>query len=103
MCLHCHSKLFPDIYYDWYFNHFTLMHVSGEHYNVGHPQKYMEGLLHNAYEAGEESHSPKAKLPLAFVDSAVYLFPVDSCVQPYRDWTTDHEDRPAPEEHFVWL
>ena len=101
--LHHHSKLFPDIYYDWYFNHFTLMHVSREHYNVGHPQKYMGGLLHNAYQAGEESHSPKAKLPLAFVDSAVYLFPVDSCVWPYWDWTTDHEDRPALEEHFVWL
>ena len=63
----------------------------------------MGGLLHNAYEAGEESHSPKAKLPLAFVDSAVYLFPVDSCVWPYQDWTTDHEDRLAPEEYFVWL
>ena len=24
-------------------------------------------------------------------------------MQPYRDWTTDHEDRSAPEEHFVWL
>ena len=79
------------------------MHVSGEHYNVGHPQKYVGGLLHNAYEAGEESHSLKAKLPPAFVDSAVYLFLVDSCVRLYRDWTTDHEDRPAPEEHFVWL
>ena len=64
VCLHRHSKLFPDIYYNRYFNHFTLMHMSREHYNVEHPQKYMGGLLHNAYEAGEESHSPKAKLPL---------------------------------------
>ena len=71
VCLHCQSKLFPDIYYDRYFSHFTVMHVSGEHYNVGHPQKYMGGLLHNAHEAREESHSPKAKLPPAFVDSSV--------------------------------
>ena len=103
VCLHRHSKLFPDIYYDWYFNHFTLMHVSREHYNVGHLQKYVGGLLHNAYEAREESHSPKAKLPPAVIDTAVYQFPVDSCVWPYWDWTTDHEDRLAPEEHFVWL
>ena len=101
--LHCQSRLFPDIYYDRYYSHFTMMHVSGEHYNVGHPQKYVGGLLHNAYEAGEESHSPKAKLPPPFVDNVVYLFPVDSCVWPYRDWTTDHEDRPALEEHFIWL
>ena len=103
VCLHHHSKLFPDIYYDWYFNHFTLMHVYREHYNVGHPQKYVGGLLHNAYEAGEESHSPKAKLPPAFVDTVVYQFLVDSCVWPYQDWTMDHEDRLALEEHFVWL
>ena len=79
--LHHHSRLFPDIDYDPYYSHFTLMHMSGEHY-MGHPQKYMGGLLHNAYEAGEESHSPKAKLPAAFVDSVVYLFLVDSCVRP---------------------
>ena len=101
--LHRQSRLFPDIYYDWYYSHFTLMHMSGEHYNVGYPQEYMGGLLHNAYEAGEESNSPKAKLPLAFVDSMVYLFQVDSCVWLYWDWTMDHEDRPALEEHFVWL
>ena len=63
---------------------------------MGHPQKYMGGLLHNAYEAGEKSHSPKVKLPLAFVDSMVYLFLLDCCVQPYWDWTTYYEDRPAP-------
>ena len=101
--LHHQSRLFPDIYYDRYYSHFTMMHMSREHYNVGHPQKYVGGLLHNAYEAREESHSPKAKLPPAFVDSTVYLFPVDSCVRLYRDWTTDHEDRPSTEEHFVWL
>ena len=103
VCLHHQSRLFPGIYYDWYYSHFTMMHVSGEHYNMGHPQKYVGALLHNAYEAREESHSPKAQLPLAFLDSVVYLFLVDSCVQPYWDWTTDHEDRAAPEEHFVWL
>ena len=101
--LYHHSRLFPDIYYDWYFNHFTLMHVSGEHYNMGHPQKYMGGFLHNAYEAGEVLHSPKAKLPLAFLDTSSYIFPVDSCVQPYQDWTMDSEVKPAPEEHFVFL
>ena len=100
--LHRQSRLFPDIYYDWYYSHFPMMHVSGEHYNVGHPQKYVGGLLHNAYE-GEESHSPKAKLPPGFLDDAVYIFLVDSCVQPYWDWTMDHEDKPAPEEHFIWL
>ena len=70
---------------------------------MGHPQKYVGGLLHNAYEAGEELHSPKAKLPPAVVDTAVYQFPVDSCVRPYWDWTMDHEDRLTLEEHFVWL
>ena len=79
------------------------MHVSIEHYNMGHPQKYVGRLLYSAYEAGEESHSPKAKITPAFVDTVVYQFLVDSCVWPYRDWTTDHEDRFAPEEHFVWL
>ena len=94
VCLHYQSRLFLDIYYDRYYSHFTMMHMSGEHYNVGHPQKYVEGLLHNAYEAGEESHSPKAKLPLSFVESTVYLFPVDSCVQPYQK---KHHRRPRSE------
>ena len=43
VCLHCQSKLFPDIYFDWYSNHFTIMHISREHYNVRHPQKICRG------------------------------------------------------------
>ena len=78
------------------------MHVSGEHYNVGHPQKYMGALLHNTYEAGD-THSSKAKLPLAYLDSTMYHFPVDSCVRSYRDWTTDFEDKSTPAEHFVYV
>ena len=71
LVLCCQSKLFPDIYFDQYSNHFTMMHVSGAHYNVGHLQKYVGALLHNAYEAGGKSKSPKAKLPLAFLDSNI--------------------------------
>ena len=78
--LHCQSRLFPDIYYDQYHSHFTMMHVSGEHYNIGHPQKYMGALLHNAYMPGEDPHSPKAKLPLAYMDNTIYKFPIDSCM-----------------------
>ena len=77
-----------------------MMYVSGEHYNVGHPQKYVGALLHNAYEAGGESNSPKAKLPPTYLDNAVYQFPVDSCMRPYRNWTTDFEDKSAPERTF---
>ena len=101
--LHCQSRLFLDIYFDWYHNHFTMMHMSGEHYNVRHPQKYMGALLHNAYEARGDPNSLKAKLPLAYLDNTVYKFPVDSCMQPYKDWTTDFKDKPALAEHFVWL
>ena len=35
--LHWKSLLFPDIYYDRCGTHFTLMHDTGEGYNVGHP------------------------------------------------------------------
>ena len=33
--LHRKSLLFPNIYYDWYGQHFTLMHDSGKGYWVG--------------------------------------------------------------------
>ena len=80
-----------------------MMHVSGEHYNVGHPQKYVGASLNNAYEARGNPNSLKAKLPLAYLDNAVYKFLVDSCLWPYKDWTTDFEDKPTLVEHFVWL
>ena len=101
--LHRQSKLFPDIYFDRYSNHFTMMHVSREQYNVGHLQKYVRAMLHNAYEAGGKSKSPKAKLPPAFLDSNVYQFPMDSCVWPYDDWTMGVEGKSTLAEHFVFL
>ena len=36
-------QLFPDIYYDLYGTHFTLMHDTGKGYNVGDPQKFLGG------------------------------------------------------------
>ena len=57
--LHCHSQLFLDIYFDWYGSHFTMMHVSSVQYNVGHPQKYVGALLHNAYEAWGKTKSQR--------------------------------------------
>ena len=78
------------------------MHDSGEHYNIGHPQKYVGALLHNAYEARDKA-SPRVKLPPAYLDNAIYAFPVDSCMWEYKDWTTDFDEKPAPAEHFVWL
>ena len=80
-----------------------MMHVSGEQYNVGHPQKYVGALFNNAYEAGGKTKSPKAKLPLAYIDNNVYQFPVDSCVRPYEDWTMGVRERAAMAEHFVFL
>ena len=47
--LHRKSFLFPDIYYDGYGHHFTLMHDSGKGYNVGDPQVFLGAQLHNAY------------------------------------------------------
>ena len=102
--LHHQSRLFPDIYFDRYHSHFTMIHMSREHYNVRHPQKYVGALLHNAYEARGDPKSLKAKLPLAYLENAVYKFPVDSCVWPYKDWTSDAiGDNPTLAEHFVWL
>ena len=99
--LHQDSRLFPDIYFDQYHHHFTIMHDSGRPFNMGHPQKFMGTLLHNAFQAGDKP-SPKVKLPLAFLDHPT-KFPIDSRVREYWDWTTDCEDRTSPDEHFVWL
>ena len=41
--LHRKSLLFPDIYYDRYGNHFTLMHETGKGYNGGDPQVFLGG------------------------------------------------------------
>ena len=78
-----------------------VMHDSGMPFNVSHPQRFMGAQLHNAFPAGDKP-SPKAKLPPAFLDHPT-KFPIDSCIQEYRDWTTDCEDRSSPDEHFVWL
>ena len=77
------------------------MHDSGMPFNVSHPQRFMSALLHNAFPARDKP-SPKAKLPPAFLDHPT-KFPIDSCVQEYRDWTTNCEDWSSPIEHFVWL
>ena len=100
------SLLFPDIYYDRYGHHFTLIHDSGKGYNMGDPQVFLGAQLHNAYTSGK-GPSPKAKLPPAFLDRPAGHPLVDSCTREYQDWTKDF---PAParskntlEEHFVWL
>ena len=77
------------------------MHDSGMPFNVGHPQRFVGALLHNAFPAGDKP-SPKARLPLAFLDHPT-KFPIDSCIREYQDWTTDCEDRSSPDEHFMWL
>ena len=56
--LHHQSKLFLDIYFDRYSNHFTMMHVSSEQYNVGHPQKYVGPHSTMLMKLGE-SHNPR--------------------------------------------
>ena len=90
--LHRKSLLFPDIYYDRYGHHFTLMHDTGKGYNVGDPQVFLRVLLHNAYTSGK-GPSPKAKLPPAFLDRPAEHPLIDSCTREYRDWT---KDSPAP-------
>ena len=105
--LHRKSLLYPDIYYDRCGTHFTLMHDTGKGYSVGHPQKFLGALLQNAVTSGKDP-SPKAKLPLAYLDLPAMSPLIDSCTRKYRDWM---EGRPAPEggerttleEHFVWL
>ena len=47
--LHRHSWLFPDLYFERFSQHFMVTHDSGKAYNVGHPQKFVGALLHNAY------------------------------------------------------
>ena len=99
--LHWDSRLFPDVYFDRYHHHFMIMHDSGRPFNVGHPQKFVGALLHNAFQAVDKPF-PKAKLPPAFLDHPT-KFPIDSCVREYWDWTTDCDDRTPLDEHFVWL
>ena len=86
--LHRKSLLFPDIYYDRYGHHFTLMHDTGKGYNVGDPQVFLGAQLHNAYTSGK-GPSPKAKLPPAFLDRPAGHPLIDSCTREYRDWTKD--------------
>ena len=105
--LHQKSLLFPDIYYDRYGTHFTLMHDTGKGYNVGDPQKLLGALLHNAVTSGKDP-SPKAKLPPAYLDFLATSPLIDSCTRKYRDWMEERpapegDERAAPEEHFVWL
>ena len=50
--LHQDSLLFPDVYFDQYHHHFMIMHDSGRPFNMGHSQKFVGALLHNAFQAG---------------------------------------------------
>ena len=105
--LHQKSRLFPDIYYDRYRTHFTIMHDMGKGYNVEDPQKFLGALLHNAFTS-RKNPSPKAKLPPAYLDMPATSSLIESCTREYQDWMEDHptpdgDERPAPEEHFVWL
>ena len=104
--LHRKSLLFPDIYYDRYGHHFTLIHDTGKGYGVGDPQVFLGAQLHNAYTSGK-GMSPKAKLPPAFLDRPAGHPLIDSCTREYRDWTKDFPalagSKNTPEEHFVWL
>ena len=104
--LHRKSLLFPDIYYDRYGHHFTLMHDTGKGYNVGDPQVFLGVQLHNAYTSGK-GPSPKAKLPPAFLDRPAGHPLIDSCTHEYRNWTKDFpalaRSKNTLEEHFVWL
>ena len=76
--LHRKSLLFPDIYYDRYGHHFTLMHHTGKGYSVGDPQVFLGVQPHNAYTSGK-GPSPKAKLPPAFLYRPAGYPLVDSC------------------------
>ena len=105
--LHWKSQLFLDIYYNRYGTHFTLMHDMGKGFNVGDPEKFLGALLHNAFTSGKNP-SLKAKLPPAYLDMPATSPLIESCTREYRDWTEEHlipegDERPAPEEHFVWL
>ena len=83
------------------------MHDTGKGYNVGDPQKFLRALLQNAVTSGKDP-SPKAKLPLAYLDLPATSSLIDSCTRKYQDWTQEcpvpeGSDHPAPKEHFVWL
>ena len=73
---------------------------------MGDPQVFLGVQLHNAYTSGK-GPSPKAKLPLAFLDRPAGHPLVDSCTREYRDWTKDFlapaGNKNTLEEHFVWL
>ena len=105
--LHRKSRLFPDIYYNRYGTHFTLMHDMGKGYNVGDPQKFLGALLHNAFTSGKNP-SPKAKLPPAYLDMPATSPLIESCTREYRDWTEEcptpegaPDEHPALEEHAL--
>ena len=104
--LHRKSLLFPDIYYDRYGHHFTLMHDTSKGYSVGDLQVFLGAQLHNAYTS-RKGPSPKAKLLPAFLDRPAGHPLVDSCTREYRDWTKDFPalagSKTTLEEHFVWL
>ena len=104
--LHRKSHFVPDIYYDRYGKHFTIMHDTGQGHNIGNPQKFLEALLHNAFSSGK-SASPKAKLPPACLNMPAYSPLLDSCTQEYWDWSQElapEGSKLVPlEEHFVWL
>ena len=80
--LHQKSQLFPDIYYNWYGTHFTLMHDTGKGYNVRDPQKFLGALLHNAFTSGKNP-SLKAKLPLVYLDMPATSPLIESCTREY--------------------
>ena len=105
--LHWKSLLYPDIYYDRCGTHFTLMHDTGKGYNMGDPQKFLRALLHNAVTSRKDP-SPKAKLPLAYLDLPATSPLIDSCTRKYVDWmegclVPEGNGRATLEEHFVWL
>ena len=104
--LHRKSRIFPDIYYNQYGKHFTIMHDMGQGHNMGDPQKFLRALLHNVFTSGK-SASLKAKLPPAYLGMPAYSPLIDSCTREYRDWshelTPEGGERAPLEEHFIWL
>ena len=80
--LHRKSRIFPDIYYDRYRKHFTIMHDTGQGHNVGDPQKFLRALLHNTFTSGK-SANPKAKLLPAYLNMLAYSPLIDSCTREY--------------------
>ena len=81
------------------------MHDTGKGYNVGDPQKFLGALLQSAVTSRKDP-SPKAKLPLAYLDLPATSPLIDSCTRKYRDWTEgqlapEGNKRATPEEHLV--